>query len=54
METARWGPGYGHPLLLSPGQLEAPLPHHGVVAVGKRQDGLVDLGQLGGLRDLHF
>ena len=32
------GPGYGHPLLLSSRELEAPLPHLGVITTGPVQN----------------
>jgi hypothetical protein len=37
-------PGNGYPLLLSPGQLCALLPHAGLVALGQVGDELVDVG----------
>ena len=39
-------PGDGEPLLLAPGKAVAPLPHHGVQAVGQALDQVVDLGRL--------
>merc|ERR550532_1081038 len=41
------GPGYGHPLFLSSGQFEAPLPHLGLVAARPLHDGAVQLSQAG-------
>ena len=41
-------PGDGHPLLLSAGQGDAPLAHHGVVPLGEGGDGLVHAGHGGG------
>ena len=40
-------PGYGHPLFLSSGQFEAPLPHLGLVAARPLHDGAVQLSQTG-------
>ena len=35
------GPGYRHPLLLSAAELEAPLPHLGVVTTGPLQNAAI-------------
>ena len=45
-------PSYGHPLLLPSRQLEASLPHLGVVPAAPLTDGGVQLGQLGRLPHL--
>lgn len=44
-------PSYGNPLFLSPAQLEAPLPHHCVVAIRKASNGIRESSHLSSLND---
>src|SRR4051794_27537217 len=46
------GPGYGHPLLFTAGQLEPALSNRRLVALGKAGHEIMDLRESGGLHDL--